>query len=533
MTAVRRRPRRHDDGWFDQPSRLAAGFDPSALVGHFVIGRGEQHAPAYWASHTLAGWTLRSEPSLPVIELADAAGTSTGWLLGHPIDIEARVILHGSARIDRRADDPGFARAVERWLVTLGGRFAAVIVQPLGRAYVDPFGSLPLVFEPRTQRLASSPFLLADASGSVPDSTLVAAVAPYRSGRYYPLGATPHAHARLLLPSHALDLGTFEQSRVWPTGPLPTADPDTAVERVGDLLEATLEAASRADGAALALSGGGDSRMLLACARGFLDRLTVYTARFPDATGAADVRTARQIAAAVGVEHRTLAWVKPTDDDVRRWFYRTGALTGEPRGRMAIPTYAALGRIPVFLSGAGPEIARGRKWLRDDRTDTRLTAASLFERLGLASHPELLRLGEEWLAEVPGLHALDTIDLFFLEVCHGGWAGPVTLGLPEAWGTTIRPFAHREILELALGLPLAYRTDDGLRQEIVRRRWPELAAFRVNHVPLRYSTAERIARTAHMPTGALRRARRVVAARRTAAERRRRDSNPRGRDYPT
>lgn len=495
-----------------RPSLLGADLDRASLSGHFSVARAARPLPEGWEEHGQAGWRLHRERLLPVADLLDRDGIPIGWLLGHAIDLEARAVVAGSPRLpvsvgDRRSDEH-----LQEWLYRHAGRWAAIVLAPAPRIYPDPFASLTVLFDPATETVSSSPFLLPDGDGALTDSPLVGEVAVYRSGRYFPLGATSLAGARMLLPSHRLDLTTFADERVWPLAPPAPADPAYAAERVAQIVEATIAAVAATRDATMSLTAGGDSRMLLACARPVADQIRLYTLRIPDADGRTDARLAARIAGEQALAHELLPWVRPSDEDVRRWLLLTGALTGEPRGRRAGPTFALVGHGRLDLNGVGVELARGRKWWPADRATTRLTSADLCARLCLASHPLLLRLGDRWLAEIPDLNALDVIDLFFLEICHGGWAGPLTFAHPQAFAAILYPFAHREILDLVLGLPADYRRDDRLRTDVVASRWPELGGYPVNPVLRRYTAVDRAKRASQLPRGAVRRAARRWAS---------------------
>lgn len=499
------------DDVYQRPSALAQSLDVGLLEGQFVLSRDRDVAPPEWQLLTRDGWFLAHDSGLPVTDLIDRSGAEVGWLLGHPIDVEARTFAV-RPRLPAAVEDAHFVDEVEAWLARLAGRYAAIVTGARPFVVPDAFGSLPVLFDPVTGHVSSSPLLLPGPDGGIPDSELVDELAIYRTATYFPLGLTCHATARMLLPSHVADLGSFEQRRMWPRGPLQEVDLGEAVPRTAELLGAAIEGANANGDAWMSLTAGGDSRLLLACSRRAVDRLRFFTVPQPDLTGRTDVRVATQIARRLGLDHRVLEWIEPTDADVRTWMTRTGALTGEYRGRRAGPTYAQLGGGP-YVAGIGPEIARARKWRKSDTATTSLGPRDLLARLALPSGEASVRACQRWLEDVPPLSAVDVIDLFFLEICHGGWAGPMTFGYPEGTATTIYPFAQREILELALGLPHEARRGDRLRKEITAREWPELAEFAVNKPLLRHTVRDRSARISSLPAGMVRRVRRRALAR--------------------
>ena len=506
----------HRGGWYQNPSELAADHEPEQLVGHYVVASGPTVAPASWPRRELAGWTLRHDRDLPAFDLREAGGGRIGWILGHPVDIAARRIVTDDLVVPAARGDPSFERRFQDWLYTHGGRFVAIVLEPQPRAYHDVFAGLPILFEPGTRRLSSSPFLLVDPGEPVPDSPLIEILDPFGTSRYYPFEGTCHRDAYQLLPSHGLDLTTFAARRIWPLGPFAPVAPADAVDLVGDVVSAAIEAAAAAGRAAMGLTAGGDSRMMLACARGIAETLELFTVPHADPVGQTDVETATAIAHRFGLDHHCLRWVDGTVDDMRLWYYRTGALAGESRGARGVRTYdqlAADGR-RLRLSGTGVELARGIAWTEaekrsaaHDGSSTKLSAADLLGRISVPRHPLLEAAAERWIASLPDLGPLEAIDLFALET-HGGWIGPITLGNPGAFTTTIYPFANRAILDAIFGLPRDYRGRDRLRRDVVASRWPELGAVRINHIPHTRRLAAKAQRIALLPGGAVRRVRR-------------------------
>jgi len=330
-----------------------------------------------------------------------------GWLLGHPLDLEAATPL-ASARVPVSRDAPGFQAQLDDWLHRFGGRFAAVLLAPVPLVYPDAGGTLPVLFDPELQAAASSPFLLVREGEEIPDSELVDTVAVFRTGGWFTLGATPHAGASLLLPNHVLDLRTWKQARVWPRERPEEADVASSVERVAVALERTLAAAAATGTPNVGFTAGGDSRTFVACARDILDRFRFITVAFPDELGAVDLATAPALAQRLGLEHRVLPWLEPSADDVELFMYRTGCLVGERRGRLAGPTYNQFGGAETYVSGIGAEMARGIGWRRDDEPGSELSADGLLSRFHLRHETYNLDAEAEisrWLSE-------GRIDLF-------------------------------------------------------------------------------------------------------------------------
>jgi hypothetical protein len=472
-----RRPQERGDR-LQRPSELAARLDPSLLRGHFALGRSLPVEPAGWERRELDGWILLHDPGLPALDLVDGSGV-IGWVLGHPADLDARKLVTDTLRMSA-ADRPGF----EDRVYAHGGRYVVVVLRPARRLYPDAAASLPVFFDAELQAASSSPFLLVSEDGSVPDSDLVEALAVFRTGSWFPLGATPHGSATRLLPNHVLDLTSWSQTRRWPTAPFERDEVSASIERVAAALEGTLAAAAESLRPYVGFTAGGDSRTFLACARPTLERLRFFTVAFPDELGKTDVHTAPRLARSLGLDYRVLPWRPAADRDVELFMYRTGCMVGERRGRLAGPSYAQLGGAQPYVSGVGAEMARGIGWRKHDQPGMRLGAEELLTRFGFASHPDLVRRAEDWLGALPGLDALDALTLFHVEMRFGCWGSSLTTCYPDAYTFTLYPYAHRTVVDAVLRLPWQYRGSGRMRNDLIAARWPELLGFGINRPPL-------------------------------------------------
>lgn len=481
-----------------RPSELSRRLDPSLLPGHFVVGRSLPLQLPGWFQRQLDGWTLATEPRLPVQKLLDSAGADIGWLLGHAIDLESGTFITDSLRTPLQGEDAENGRDLEDWLYRFGGRFVAIILRPKPVLYPDAASTLPVLFDAELQCASSSPFLLCDLDGRVPDSPLVDAVPIFRTDTYFALGTTSHAQAELLLANHVLDLVCWKQSRAWPLSLFSSDDVEPLVERVAATLEKTLTAAATAGHPNMSLTAGVDTRSFLACSRGVVDRLHFFTVAFPDDLGTTDLATAPVLAKRFGLEHRILPWLEPSMSDLELFMYRTGCMIGAPRARMATRSYSQLGGCEVYISGVvSPPM--GDEWERFDDPTMRLDAEDLLRRRKFPLHPELVRRAGDWLAALPeGFTGLDALSLFYLEMRGGAWGGLLTMAYPDAYTFTLYPYAHRAIMDAEFRFPWQYRRSRRLNNDLVAARWKELLDIPFNHPPVGVALRRQARRSARL-----------------------------------
>jgi hypothetical protein len=483
-----------------RPSSFASGLDLAHLRGHFVLGRSVQPVAPGWALRTLDGWQLAHDPDLPALDVVDLEGTQLGWVLGHPIDLEARGPAQAPLRAPLVGGDAASPDRVEPWVYRYAGRFALVLLRPFERVYPDAVASLPVLFSEGHGRVTSSPFLLGPAE-ALSDDPLVDVVEIASTDRCFILGSTPVRGAANLLPNHVLELRTWRARRHWPSEMFEEDSVEAGLRRVGETLEATMTALAAREAPHVSLTAGIDTRALLACSRDIRDRLRFFTLALPDDYGAIDLMTASRIAGRFGLDHRSLVWHRPHVADVERFAIDTGCMIGEQRGRLAGPTFAQLGRDGVHVSGIGGEEVGGVRlgtggWRPGDQPGTILNGADLVARAFFPPDPDLVRRADEWLASLPVLDTIDTIALFQLEMRVGCRGGTLTTAYPDAYTFTAYPFGHRSIIDASFRFPLGYREEARVRQDLIRARWPELLDFGFNRLPVKVAARQVAARYA-------------------------------------
>jgi hypothetical protein len=288
------------------------------LIGQFIACKSETHVPDGWRVRQSGEWLLASQLKLPAIEMRASDGLQIGWLLGYPIDQDGQLRSSSSAiRIDARvADGPA---SFERSLYTLGGRFAALYLTPDSpRVYLEPCGAMAAVFCPELGIAASSTNLIPYSATTQLNHKLIRVIGtPERDG-WYPFGLTPRHGIERLLPNHFLDLSTWAPVRHWPNpGALAiTRNTSSAVAEIASILERQIAAVASAGPLYLALTAGKHTRMLLACARNHLDRITCFTIPVQTAYGVLDQDIARRMAQRFGFAYRALEWEEPTKTDL-------------------------------------------------------------------------------------------------------------------------------------------------------------------------------------------------------------------------
>ncbi len=373
----------------------------------------------------------------------------------------------------------GAAARFQQSLYTLGGRFVAIHwAEPEPHVYLDPCGSLAVVFCPGERIVASSPNLVPYTAGTQDNHALIRAIGvPERDGMYR-FGLTPRHGIERLLPNHMLDLSSWTASRHWPS-PEDLAvnhDVPNMVSEIGSILQRQIDAVARAYRIHLALTAGRHTRMMLACARSSLDRIALFTIPLPDPLARLDAKVARRIASRFGLRYANMQWEEPTKAETDVWLYRTGSCVAG-RTLTTVRTLRQLDAAWCVLSGTFGGVADPKRWRETDFAWSLqlhvVSCADVLDRLQVPALPEIVDRAQRWLERLPTQDIFSTLSLLHLEQNYGSWGGPQDYG-PVSSAFILSPFCHRRIVQLMLTLPVPYRWHDRLPRDLIRSRWPQL-----------------------------------------------------------
>ena len=405
----------------DSTTRL---FSFSHLVGQFILGTSGSACPEGWSSERIGGWILGRHQSLPSIRLLGEDDRPVGWLLGYPIDGQGKFLGEGDALYVPGLAD-GTSTMCEQFVYGFGGRFLVALVgvqQP--RLYLDPAGSLSVVYCTHQKVVASTPNLIPYDEQTCDRVDLAREMGIPNTNAMYPLELTPRQNVDRLLPNHYLDLTEWQKVRHWPKEPLQSeGSVNEAVAAIAAITKRNIAAVVSRTPTYLRLTAGNDSRMLLACARDVVDRLELFTVSRTDDGGIIDTATARKIAKRFRLRHFVLQPQKPKQEDLDEYMFRISYSVGEVRGWLATTTYKQIDPAYANLLGNVGEVARTYWSRKDDSETSRVTPERLLEYCQAPRSDLTLSPLQRWLEAVPAADALQIMDLFYIEQRLGCWGG--------------------------------------------------------------------------------------------------------------
>lgn len=447
---------------------------PRDFAGQFVIAKRASDLPDGPRFETASLYLTVFDP-LPTVRVEDSEGRSLGLLLGLPIDTRGGRLIDDRLRLPEPlgVDIDTF---VETHIYGLSGSFIFVLDVPgARRIYLDACGSLSAVYDPERECVAATSLQLLSPGESRARfrAAMHERLCILRDG-WFPAGLTAHEGIFRLMPNHYLELDTFEVRRHWPMAPIsPTPDPVAACATILNSMRRQMQIVAEREPVYVSLTAGNETRMLVAAAKPFHQKLDFVTIQ---AKGAElDRVRAEELVARFCLQHRLIPLRHGSVDEGWEWHARTGYTFGGPHMQTHRTTHALRDR-RILIGGLGGEIGRGFFWRPEDNDDTALDVQGLWARMGMPLDQEALPPVETWLAGVAGLPTLLRLDLAYMELRMGCW------GFAPSYASVLplrlHPLISRENFTAMLSLPPEWRRrhnrTNRMIREVIAAGWPEL-----------------------------------------------------------
>ncbi|MCA9440316.1 MAG: hypothetical protein KC964_05880, partial [Candidatus Omnitrophica bacterium] len=301
-------------------------------------------------------------------------------------------------------------------IIDLAGMYVVIHVsQEEISLYTDPSAMMG-VFH-RNGQASSSPCLIPPLERDLH----LDAVFPFGGANdWYPGSLCPFVGIKALIANHRLDLISGREVRFWPTQEIPKLDSEVSKETITALLRGSIEAYLNRGTVLLSLTGGRDSRVNLAAARSFVDRIHFFTIR-TDRVKPCDLRVPAEFARIFPLDHRFVD-AKPTPDWLRSLYDEiSGGLAIGARRDILDGCLQIAGPDRIHVNGNLGAVTKSFFW--DCRSPKRVKIGGLAKEF--VSKPKPILAGvREWLDTVPkDLPPTTVYNLMYFEQRGGRWMG--------------------------------------------------------------------------------------------------------------
>lgn len=459
-------------------------------TGQFIFSQCAESFPPGWVQRQQSGWTLAVSSPLPVVDLIAADGSLAGWLIGHAVNPEGELV-EGQLPFPFDPAASILASEMDSFMGEFGGRYLWVIfTKHYSRIYLDPCGSLGAVYSLQEKTIASTVSLIAGRDADCRHHPPVSAEFPIEGpNMFYPAGLTIDPEIARLLPNHYLDLRDWRSVRYWPPGPVTRIEADKipdAIQVIVDHFQKFFMAVARRHDLYLNLTAGRDTRMLLACARELCCQITFVTFDYrrcpPTGPGRApkphrqDLHLASKLARRMGLRHQILK-VEPAAAEVRRdYLFRIGHAGAWGKAQDFYQAcLRGLEMNRAWLPGFGVEAGRHYYHLRPEYQGE-VTPEALLAVFRIPLANRFRQAMQTWLDGLPEVASDTLLDLLYIEHRLGGWAAPHLYGTAP-FAACLLPVSHQCLLRTMMALPVAYRQNQQITQDVIDLAWPELGSL--------------------------------------------------------
>lgn len=467
---------------FEAQAIRVAGPDAAAFTDiykhQFQISVDGAVIPPGWQRTRIGAVDLDTAPDLVLTRLEAPDGQLVGMVMGLAVDAAGGLLR------DNRVIGPPAIEQAEAFVESLAGRYAAVLaIGSDRRLYLDPVGDLAAVYNPEA-RIAASTTLFALDRDFI-DNPVIPFHKVRTGAMNYSLGHTRDAHVERLYANHYLDLTDFRPVRHWPKpgtdlATRSKADVPAIMDEITARLRAVFVEILKTQTCIVPLSGGRDSRSLLACGLPAIHcAKTLFAWEFHRAS-AQDARLGRQIAESLNLPYVIYPKKKLTRAAKMLYLRRNGYSIFSDALK-SIPISETMPCGMVMTRGNVIGILRATNWYGQNEGDLRI--GHVFRRLGMkpVNAPDTVPRKAfkdqflQWYETLPEQGRAKVYDMLWLDIVLTHGQGTRSYGMPNNF--VVNPFNDRRLLQLSMQLPLSLRRTDRGYDMIIDRTAPALHKF--------------------------------------------------------
>lgn len=444
-----------------------------------------------WPQVALDDWRIEHCPALRVTRLLSGSDKMIGLVLGV-------AITRDGDWLGESFDCTALSGAdMAQWIEGLAGRYV-VLIQAEGtvRFYSDPTGSLSAVYDPAIRVIGTSvPLVVHGPLQEWPDVTREAVLT---RKHLFLFGETSDVRVIRALPNHYLSMDDFSLHRHWPGADVAFASLDeqrlAAVSEISARLTQIISALVANFSCALPVTGGADSRLLLATSRPVRNKIDHFYCWGSNYSTDNDVKLAMLLAEHLAIPIQVFSRHAPSVSQRLRDNHRDDAtdLLAAGTGWCFLPrpdwaAYANISpRCDIVMRGVGIELVRAIKWKRDTFGVPCSAQRGLTILSGMrpnaqrnaaeeARYQTLLARYADWMASLPPAAQTRVYDLAHVELWMPSASNIQFSGFTRDFG--VNPYNDRRIVQLSAGMSPRARNLGKIIERMIAQHEPGLNAF--------------------------------------------------------
>jgi len=308
---------------------------------------------------------------------------------------------------------------------------------------------------------------------------------------------TPYKDLLLLLPNHFLDLHHKKNLRFWPVENSKRKSTKESVRYIGDIMRGTIESASNRFKLHCSLTGGWDSRMMLAAAKTRINEIAFYTFKSEDLVrkNKWDIIIPKKLTDRFGLNYSVIELDGKIPDKEFMEIYASNSIFNRKVYTEVYYKYLQNGHDKKMnVTGImGDQILRIFY-----RFEGQITAEKFADKFHEHSNPYVVKSIKRWMDEVePLLPEFDyhLIDWFNWEHYFANWGG-LSATEHDIARDELRFFNCRELLTsfMRFDEKLRYRDNPKAHRMIVNYNWKELLCEKVEPSNIQYRRLKKVLR---------------------------------------
>jgi hypothetical protein len=440
----------------------------------FIISESLTKIKKDFITYTLNGLFIAAHNKLQVNRVIGPTQALVGLFLGVPIDLVKGHIITSDINLCKDLTSSDIPTFLEDYA---GSYIFIFATENDKKIYLDANGTMSLVYDPISKCAGST------ASVLLHDTFYFDRLHKKQFNHldisnigWFPGRLTAHNDIYRLLCNHYLSLTEWTSVRFWPEGKiLYSVEPQDEINAIKKETRRIIEILSKSRKIMQSLTAGFETRMLLSCAKDFVDKLSFFTV----SSTKIDLDIANKLSHIFKLNHITIPVVKSSFEQQKQWLYRTGHSVGGAN-LWTHPTIQQLPENTILLIGLGGEVGRGFFWKKQDNIEDCVTAELLFGRLGMPYDELIIDNIRDWLNNLPhGLDFFSILDLAYLELRMSSWAYAQSYA-QDALCLHISPMISYRNYKSMFSIHPHIKRNGYILRRVISSAWPELLNYPIN-----------------------------------------------------